>query len=106
LAPFDEEGAQKQFWPFHDLLYQYQSDDLGQTLDSLLALAQKLNLNQEQFKSCLENHEYLNTVKKNMVDSERLGVAGTPSWYINGLAYPSGEIDQAAFEDYLANLLN
>lgn len=99
-------GEQGQFWPMHDLLYQYQSETLGQDINSLTTLAEKLPINQAQFKDCLEIHKYLNTVKKNMVDSERLAISGTPSWYVNGLAYSSGQLDPAAFEDYLVNLLN
>ena len=99
-------GEQNQFWPMHDLLYQYQSEELGQDEASIIALAQKLTLDQKQFQNCLDTRKYLNTIKKNMVDSERLALSGTPSWYINGLEYPGGTLDQAAFEDYLNNLLN
>lgn len=99
-------GEQNQFWPMHDLLYQYQSDSLGQDEASILTLAQKLNLDQSQFKNCLDNRKYLNTIKKNMVDSERLAVEGTPSWFVNGIAYPSGELNKIDFENYLLNLLN
>ncbi len=99
-------GEQKQFWPMHDLLYQNQSDSLGKDEASILSLAQNLQLDQAQFKNCLDSRKYLNTIKKNMVDSERLAVPGTPSWYVNGLEYPSGELDKDTFEAYLLNLLD
>ena len=99
-------GEQNQFWTMHDLLYQNQSDGLGQDEASILALAQNIELDQAQFKNCLDTRKYLNTIKKNMVDSERLAVPGTPSWYVNGLEYPSGELDKDTFESYLLNLLD
>jgi len=98
-------GEQGKFWPMHDGLFQNQSEALGKDEASIIKLADNLNIEPVQFKNCLTTKKYLNTIKKNMVDSERLAVEGTPTWYVNGIKYQSGEIDKTAFEDYLLELL-
>ncbi len=99
-------GQQGKFWEMHDALFQAQSDTLGIDQNELITLAEKININAVQFKECLDNKTYINDIKKNLVDSERLAVSGTPTWYVNGIKYAEGEIDKTNFENYLLELLN
>lgn len=99
-------GDQGKFWEMHDALFQAQSDTLGIEQNDLVALANKLGLDTVQFKTCLDNKKFINDIKKNLVDSERLAVAGTPTWYVNGIKYAEGEINKTDFENYLLLLLN
>lgn len=99
-------GEQGQFWQIHDLLYQNQSSTLGSTPDdpALLALVERINIDQNKFATCINDRRYLNRVKKNTVDSEQLGIQGTPTWFINGVKF-EGELDKANIEKYIDDLL-
>jgi len=99
-------GEQGKFWQMHDLLYQNQSDTLGEATDdpNLLGLAGRINLDQAKFNKCLDERRYLAKIKQNTQDSEKLGVLGTPTWFINGEKF-EGELNQVNVENYLDRLL-
>lgn len=100
-------GEQDHFWQMHDLLYQNQSDTLGESPNDpqILALINKVNLDSEKFYECLKELRYLNKIKINTMHSERLGSSGTPTWFINGQIF-QGELDQANIEAYLNSILD
>jgi protein-disulfide isomerase len=73
-------GAQGKFWEFHDALFQtkrLQRSDLKQQ-----ALALKLDA--ARFDQCLDSGEQTAGVRKDTQEGQRLGLAGTPSFFING----------------------
>jgi len=82
-AAFAAECANDQgaFWPYHDLLYENQQI-LGR--DTYLALAEQLELDVDTFTSCIDNQTYRDEVFADYSDGQRLGVTGTPTFYING----------------------
>jgi protein-disulfide isomerase len=77
-------GEQNKFWEMHDLLYLNQSDTFGADKNDLANLANELNIYNTQFQTCFDTQKYLPYIKKNVADSETLGVKGTPTWFING----------------------
>lgn len=77
-------GEQDKFWEMHDKLFQNQSETFGADKNQLAALAQQLGIYNEDFQTCFDSQKYLPQIKKNFTDSEILGVAGTPTWFING----------------------
>src|SRR5260370_17422260 len=72
-------GAQGKFWEFHDSLFQtkrLQTSDLKQQ-------ARTLKLDTARFDQCLDGGEQIAPVKKDAQEGQRLGLQGTPSFFIN-----------------------
>jgi protein-disulfide isomerase len=73
-------GAQGKFWEFHDSLFQtkkLQVSDLKQE-------AGALKLDTAVFDKCLDSGEQRDTIKKDTLEGQRLGLTGTPSFFVNG----------------------
>jgi protein-disulfide isomerase len=72
---------QGRFWEFHDALFTQQ-----RSLDraSLEGLAEKLKLDLHRFRKALDSGAYDNYVEAEVVEARRRGVAGTPTFFING----------------------
>lgn len=97
-------GEQGKFWEMHDKLFQNQSDTFGKDKNQLAALAQQLGIYNEDFQTCFDSQKYLPQIKKNYIDSEILGVAGTPTWFINGTKI-EGELSSADLEKIISPYL-
>jgi len=93
-------GAQGKFWEMHDLVFTHQTK---LTLDDLVRYATQLKLDVPIFRRALESHQYLPLVQADEEEARGLGVAGTPTFFINGkkvvgaqaLEAFQGEVDQA-----------
>jgi protein-disulfide isomerase len=72
---------QGKFWEYHDKLFENQR---ALTIDSLKRYATDLQLDAEQFNSCLDSGKYTQDVKNDMSHAQSLGVSGTPAFFING----------------------
>jgi protein-disulfide isomerase len=72
---------QGKFWEYHDKLFANQ-----RALDraSLEKYAQELGLNMGQFKAALDSNKFEAQLNADMAESTRVGVNGTPSFFING----------------------
>jgi protein-disulfide isomerase len=73
-------GVQGKFWEFHDSLFankKLQVSDLKQE-------ARALKLDTVRFDQCLDSGEQAAVVKKDVVEGQRLGLTGTPSFFVNG----------------------
>ena len=80
-------GDQGKFWEMHDLLFQTQSK---LTRDDLIAKAQQLNLDVPRFTKDLDTHRFKPQVDQDRQEGNRLGVDGTPFFFINGHAISGG----------------
>ena len=87
-------GEQGKFWEMHDLLFAGQ-DKL--TRDDLIAKAKQLNLDVLRFTRDLDSHRFKPAVEADRQEGNRLGVAGTPFFFINGHAV-SGAVGLADFK--------
>lgn len=77
-------ARQGKFWEMHDLLFSRQSE-LG---DELYAeLAQTLELNEQEFSSCLANRETENIIEQNIASAEAAKITSTPTFFINDVKY-------------------
>ena len=85
-------AVQGKFWEMHDAIYRQQSE-LGS--DLLHQLAVKLKLDIAQFDADLEARRFRPRVKRDFMSGMRSGVAGTPTFFINGKRY-EGALDQAS----------
>jgi protein-disulfide isomerase len=73
-------GEQGKFWEFHDALFE--SKRLQRS--DLKVQAAALKLDSTKFDQCLDSGSQTAVVKKDTQEGQRLGLAGTPSFFING----------------------
>ncbi len=74
--------AQGKFWEYHDLLYENQFS--GFSDENLFALARKADLDMRRFESDYESGRYAALVQADFREGQRIGVNGTPTFFING----------------------
>ena len=72
---------QGKFWEYHDLLFKNQ-ESLEES--DLKKYAAGFGLKTEDFNSCLESKKYKSQIEADMMEANRLGVRGTPAFFING----------------------
>jgi protein-disulfide isomerase len=86
LAPKAHEAArcaaeQGKFWEYHDLLFEKSP---RQAPDELKQYAKDLKLDAATFAQCLDSGKQEAAVNRDVQDGVRLGVTGTPTFFING----------------------
>jgi Na+/H+ antiporter NhaA len=74
-------GAQGSFWPMHDRLLATQ-DEL--TARDLQRYAEELGLDVDRFWDELRRREHAERIAEDVASADSSGVAGTPSFFING----------------------
>ncbi len=74
-------AAQGAFWPFHDALLAHQDALTPKDLDHT---AGDLGLDRERFRQDLRQHEHAGRVEDDVATADASGVAGTPTFFING----------------------
>jgi hypothetical protein len=74
-------GAQGQFWGMHDKLLATQDELTGRDLKRY---AEELGLDVERFVDDLHRHEHTDRIAEDVASADASGVAGTPSFFING----------------------
>jgi protein-disulfide isomerase len=87
----DEQGM---FREYHDLLFANQDalDD-----DSLLAYAEEVGLDVDEWSTCYDNEETLSEVEEDYAEGVADGVRGTPAFFVNGVLI-SGAQPASVFE--------
>ncbi len=78
-------AAQGKFWPFHDALLS-KPGALGRA--ELEAAAREVGLDLPRFRAELEAHRHRDAVLLDAASGGALGVDGTPTMFVNGLAVP------------------
>jgi Na+/H+ antiporter NhaA len=88
-------GAQGAFWEMHDRLLDNQ-DEL--TPRALGRYAEELGLDVERFFQDMHHHKHAERITEDVASADASGVAGTPSFFINGKrhtgAYDVGTLSQ------------
>jgi protein-disulfide isomerase len=74
----DEQGK---FWEFHDKLFASEPDASPATLNRL---AQEAGINLAPFEACYKERRFKAQVDASAQEGTRLGVTGTPTFFING----------------------
>jgi protein-disulfide isomerase len=96
-------GEQKPelFWAMHDKLFALQ----GQfATTSLPDIAVSVGANRAAFNTCLASKKYLSAIKNDYTDGQALGIAGTPTFFINGYKV-AGVIPKDQFEKMIQSFL-
>ncbi|NMO50111.1 thioredoxin domain-containing protein [Actinoplanes sp. TBRC 11911] len=74
-------NGQGAFWAMHELLLSHQNR-LGP--DDVIVYAGRLGLDLDRFRTELDSHRYANRITRDISSADRSGVAGTPTFFING----------------------
>lgn len=93
-------GEQGKFWEFHDELFQSKELDF----DQLKVHAQSLHLDTARFEKCLDSGDEAAAVNSDRKEGVRLGLTGTPSFFING-HFMSGAVDYATLRQIVQQQL-
>ena len=82
-------AAQGKFWEMHDALYKEQPKLSDEFLGELAA---QIGLDVQALETALEQGTFAGRVEADLESGEKSGVAGTPTFYINGRKH-SGSYD-------------
>lgn len=87
----NELGGNEKFWTYLDRLYEITPSNNGLDLNLLLEIAKYVELNANDFNSCLESEKYAERIEKDLQNANATGGGGTP-WSIviakSGKKYP------------------
>lgn len=82
---------QGKYWEYHNQLYNSQESKIDNgwaNSERLKSFAFSLGLDSELFDSCLDSGKYIKRVQSNIAEAKKLGVSGTPTFFIVG---PNGQ---------------
>jgi len=103
-------AEQGKFWEYHEMLFaNWNGENQGAFADNrLLAFAEFLGLDMNQFESCFEENRYKDQIQDDFRAGQQIGVQGTPSVFVNGQQVapgfvPSYQQMQEAIEAALAS---
>lgn len=94
-------GDQGKYWEFHDVLF---ANQRALQVDRLKGYAKDLGLEAEAFASCLDSGKYASRVGTGLQEATALGLASTPSIFINGrlvMGAQPFEVFQSVVDDEL-----
>jgi protein-disulfide isomerase len=74
-------NAQGKFWEYHKKLFDNQS---ALAKDNLKTYAKEVGLDQAKFDKCLDSSEFKTKVDQDVEAASKVGVTGTPAFFING----------------------
>lgn len=74
-------GEQGKFWEYHDLLFGSQAQA---TSADFKRFAEQLKLDANSFVTCLDSGKHAAAVASDVQEGTRLGIDGTPTFFING----------------------
>jgi protein-disulfide isomerase len=88
---------QNKFWEYHDKLFANQQ---ALKVDDLKKHAADLGLDAARFNECLDSGKKAELVKKDQDAGAKVGVTGTPAFFINGIAL-SGAVPAEEFKSII-----
>jgi protein-disulfide isomerase len=92
---------QDKYWEYHDVLFANHS---ALEVPNLKKFAADLKLDTAKFDTCLDSGKYADEIAKDMAEGSRVGVSGTPAFFINGRLI-SGAQPFSAFQEAIDDAL-
>jgi protein-disulfide isomerase len=81
-------NEQGKFWPYHDKLFAGPSKSSPEILKGF---AKEVGLNGAAFEACLNSGKHQAAITKDIEEGQRLGVTGTPAFFINGRLFTGAQ---------------
>ena len=97
-------GEQGQFWPMHDILFASQNQLWGDTKETAKDLATQLDIDHEQFNTCMDEQRYAELVQSQDQHRRDLGIRTRPTLDVNG-QFIVGPQPFASFEAVIEPML-
>jgi protein-disulfide isomerase len=72
-------GEQGKYWEMHDQLF---ANSTALEMADLVRYVTTLNLDLLKFQECMDSGRYANEIRKDLMEGQRAGVRGTPSFLI------------------------
>jgi protein-disulfide isomerase len=95
---------QGKFWQLHDRLYTYHDAVFNDPGSVVPQLAQQAGVNMDEYRSCMSSEKFKSQVLEDADDGVATGVAGTPTFFINGNKI-EGVITAAQWDQIIASAL-
>jgi len=97
-------NEQGKFWEYHDVLFKNQQTlELAQLKDH----AKEVGLDTTTFATCVDSGKYKKSVDEDMAAGQKVGVSGTPAFFINGVflngAQPFDEFKKVIDQELAVN---
>ncbi len=86
-------AEQDMFWEMNDALFSMQDTMSAEDMD-LNSIAVQLGLDRSMFNECMDDEGIPECVQKDIEESRRRGVSGTPTFFIQSQPYEGGIPDQ------------
>lgn len=85
-------GAQGKFFAMYDALYTNQKEwgESNDPMKYLTKYASSMGLNVDKWKKDVQSKKFANIIKRDQDDGDALGVAATPTFFINGQVHEGG----------------
>lgn len=84
---------QDRFWDYKQLLFANMTNTIGQFRDKLLlAFAESLGLDMNDFQQCFEENRYKDQIQADITLARQMRVTGTPSVFVNGKQITPGYV--------------
>lgn len=91
---------QNRFWEYKNMLFANQTSVEGQFSDKrLLAFAEYLGLDMDQFEACYNENRFQNQINDDLALGKAMGITGTPTVFVNGVDISPGRVP--SFEQIL-----
>lgn len=105
---------QDKYWQYHDALFENQGVwnkvEFASAITIFKEFATKLDLNQDQFDSCLDSGKYVEEISNDLKDGKSYGITGTPGFFIGndeiGFVKINGAQPFEAFKSIIDSQLN
>ncbi len=79
-------ALQNKFWEMHDILYETQSQwsQLSDAIPAFDQLAKQVGLDMAKYKADFASSKVNDLINADMAEGNRLGISGTPTFYLDG----------------------
>jgi len=75
-------NEQGKYWDYNTALWGFQGKHKK---DKLMEIAKELELEMDKFEKCFDSNKYFAEIDKDQQDGTKVGVSGTPAYFINGI---------------------
>lgn len=94
-------GEGGKFWQYHDLIF---DSPTKPSEADLMTFGEQIGLDVNAFRACLRSGKYQGAVEADVEEGRRLGVTGTPTFFINGRSLVGAQA-LSAFQDIIESEL-